>query len=155
MNYVNNKKILRNSYTPTKPKFYNEQDKGDLDTRLQQADYGEIISNTDKYFEKVNITNFDLIHHCCRGDKLTHDRKYYETLFEKKVDLELNNQLQKDVFFSSAQRCECKDVYFEKDSQKDHFNRTFVKEELKKKGIFLSSMQKQKKCTDECKYLSF
>ena len=47
MNYVNNKKILRNSYIPAKPKFYNEQDKGDLDTRLQQADYGEIISNTD------------------------------------------------------------------------------------------------------------
>ena len=99
MNYVNNKKILRNSYIPTKPKFYNEQDKGDLDTRLQQAEYGEIISNTDKYFEKVNITNFDLIHRRRRGDKLTHDRKYCETLFEKKVDLELNNQLQKDGFF--------------------------------------------------------
>ena len=97
----------------------------------------------------MTITNFDLIHHHCRGDKLTRDRKYYETLFKKKVDLELNNQLHQDVFLSSAQRCEGKDVYFEKYLQKDRFNGTFVKEELKKKGIFLSLMQKRKKCTDE------
>ena len=78
-------------------------------------------------------------------------------MFKKKVDFELNNQLHKDVFLSPAQRCERKDVYFEKKKklQKEHFNRTFVKEELKKKGIFLSLMQKQKKCTDECKSLSF
>ena len=149
MNFVNNKKILRNSYIPTKPKWYNEQDKGDLDTRLQQADYGEIISNTDKYFEKVNIINFDLLHHRCRGDIL------FKLYLKKRSTLNLIINYKKMVFFSSAQRCECEDVYFEKDSQKDHFNRTFVKEELKKKGIFLSSMQKRRKCTDECKSLSF
>ena len=76
-------------------------------------------------------------------------------MFKKKVDFELNNQLHKDVFLSSAQRCELKDIYFEKDLQKDHFNRNFVKEELKKKGIFLLSVQKRKKYTDECKSLSF
>ena len=149
MNYTNDKKILRNSYVPTRPKFYNKDNKGNLDTRLQQETYNEIISNPDKYFEKTTITNFDLIHHHCRGDKLIHDRKYYETLFKKKVDFEFNNQLRKDVFL-----LQLKDVYFEKDLQKDHFNQTLVKEQLKK-GIFLSSMQKRKKCTDECKSLSF
>ena len=149
MNFVNNKKILRNSYIPTKPKLYNEQDKGDLDTRLQQADYGEIISNTDKYFEKVNIINFDLLHHRCRGDI------FFKLYLKKRSTLNLIINYKKTFFFSSAQRCECKDVYFEKDSQKDHFNRTFVKDELKKRGIFLSSMQKRRKCTDECKSLSF
>ena len=64
--------------------------------------------------KKMTITNFNLIHHHCRGDKLTHNRKYYKTLFKKKVDFELNNQLHKDVFLSSAQRRERKDVYFEK-----------------------------------------
>ena len=98
MNYENDKKILRNSYVPTRAKFYNKHDKGDLDTRLQQDTYNEIISNSDEYFEKVTITNFDLMHHQCRGDKLTHDRKYYETLFKKKVDFEFNNQLRKDAF---------------------------------------------------------
>ena len=149
MNYANNKKILRNSCLLTRPKFYNKHEKVDLDTRLQQETYNEIISNSDEYFEKTTITNFDLIHHHCRGDKLIHDRKYYETLFKKKLDFEFNNQLRKDVFL-----LQLKDVYFEKDLQKDHFNRTLVKEQLKK-GIFLSSMQKRKKCTDECKSLSF
>ena len=99
MNYASDKKILTNSYVPTRPKFYNEHDKGDLHTRLQQETYNQIISNSDEYFEKATITNFDLIHHQCRGDELTHDRKYYETLFKKKVDFELNNQLHKDIFF--------------------------------------------------------
>ena len=98
MNYANNKKILRNSCLLTRPKFYNKHEKVDLDTRLQQETYNEIISNPDEYFEKTTITNFDLIHHHCRGDKLIHDRKYYETLFKKKVDFEFNNQLRKDVF---------------------------------------------------------
>ena len=96
MNYANNKKILRNSCVLTRSKFYNKHEKVDLDTRLQQET--EIISDPDEYFEKTTITNFDLIHHHCRGDKLIHDRKYYETLFKKKVDFEFNNQLRKDVF---------------------------------------------------------
>ena len=110
MSYINDEKILRNSYVPTRLKFYNKHDKGGLDT--QQETYNEIISNLDKYFEKTIITNFDLIHHYCRGDKLTHGRKYYETLFKKNVDFEFNNRLHQDVYLSSAQRCERKDVYF-------------------------------------------
>ena len=93
MNYVNNKKILRNSYIPAKPKFYNEQDKGDLDTRLQQADYGEIISNTDKYFEKVNIINFDLLHHRCRGDI------FFKLYLKKRSTLNLIINYKKTFFF--------------------------------------------------------
>ena len=99
MNYTNDKKILRNSYVPTRPKFYNKDDKGDLDTRLQQETYNEIISNPDKYFEKTTITNFDLIHHHCRGDKLTHARKYYETLFKKRSTLNLIMNYTKTFFF--------------------------------------------------------
>ena len=81
MNYPSDKKILRNSYVLTRPKFYNKHNKGNLDTRLQQDIYNEIIFNPDEYFEKTTISNFDLIQHHCRVDKLTHDRKYYETLF--------------------------------------------------------------------------
>ena len=88
----------------------------------------------------MTFTNFELIHQQCRGDKPLHDRKYYESLFKKKVEHELNNQLHCDVFLSSAQICKRKDVCFEKGLQKDHFSQSFAKEELKKKGIFLSSM---------------
>ena len=144
MNYANDKKILRNSYIPTRSKFYNKHDKGNLDTRLQQETYNKIISNPNKYFEKTTITNFDLMHHHCRGDELTHDRKYYKTLFKKKIDFAFNNELHKDVFLSSAQRYERKDVYFENDLQKDCFNQTFVKEQLKKRDFFVVDAKTKK-----------
>ena len=144
MNYTNNKKILWNSYVLARPKFYKKHHKGNLGTLLQQETYNEIISNPDEYFEKTTITNFDLMHHHYRGDKLTHDRKYYEMLFKKKVDFEFNNQLHKDVFLSSAQRCERKDVYFKKDLQEDHFNRTLVKEQLKKRDFSIIDAKTKK-----------
>ena len=72
-----------NSYVLTKPKKYNKHDSFDLDTRLQQMTFNKIIQNPDEHFEKTFITNFDLIHHQCRGDKLSHSREYYETLFKK------------------------------------------------------------------------
>ena len=59
---------------PTKPKFYNENGKDDLDSQLQQMTFNEINSDLDNFFEKVHITNFDLIHSKCRGDELKLDR---------------------------------------------------------------------------------
>ena len=90
-----------NSYIPTKPKKYNEHDSFDLDTRLQQMTFNKIIQNPDEHFEKTFITNFDLIHHQCRGDKLSHSREYYETLFFKKKSSEIDIK-QRDSFVSAA-----------------------------------------------------
>ena len=59
---------------PTKPKFYNENGKDDLDSQLQQMTFNEFNSDLDNFFEKVHITNFDLIHSKCRGDELKLDR---------------------------------------------------------------------------------
>ena len=59
---------------PTKPKFYNENGKDDLDSQLQQMTFNKINSDLDNFFEKVHITNFDLIHSKCRGDELKLDR---------------------------------------------------------------------------------
>ena len=59
---------------PTKPKCYNENGKDDLDSQLQQMTFNEINSDLDNFFEKVHITNFDLIHSKCRGDELKLDR---------------------------------------------------------------------------------
>ena len=73
-NNNNNNKILVNNYVPTKPKFYNENGKDDLDSQLQQMTFNEINSDLDNFFEKVHITNVDLIHNKCRGDELKLDR---------------------------------------------------------------------------------
>ena len=42
--------------------------------------FNEIVNNTDYHFQNSYITNFDLIHHNCRGDPLNHTKKYYETI---------------------------------------------------------------------------
>ena len=129
MNYANNKKILRNSCLLTRPKFYNKHEKVDLDTRLQQETYNEIISNPDEYFEKTTITNFDLIHHHCRGDKLTHNRKYYETLFKKRSTLNLIINYTKTFFF-----LQLKDVNLKTFILKKIYKKTILTEILSRKN---------------------
>ena len=151
MNYA---KYTRNSYILTRSKLLNEHDKFDLDVQLQQMAFNEIIQNPDNYFENVFITNFDLIHNQCRGDKLKHDRKYYETLFKEKLNFEINDINQRDCFVSATINSERKDVYIEKKIYKNQFSRKLLREKLNKNGVFLSNMRR-KKCTDDCKSLPF
>ena len=143
-----------NSYIPIRPKKLNERDKFDLDARLQQMTFNEIIQNPDNYFENAFITNFDLIHNQCRGDELKHDRKYYETLFKEKLNSEIKEIDQKNRFVSAAINSERKDVYIEKQIYEDHYSRKLLREKLNKNGVFLSNMRR-KKCTDDCKSLPF
>ena len=129
--------------------------KKDLHIRFLEEKYNKIISDPDDYFAKVKFINFDLINNHRRRDKLKHGREYYETLFKKNIDSEVVNSLHKDPFVSAAQRSERQDVRLEKDLQQAHFQATDLKERLKQKGVYLSSMQKRKKATDDCKTLPF
>ena len=151
---MNYRKYPTNSYIPTKPKMLNEHDKFDLDARLQQMTFDEIIQNPDNYFENAFITNFDLIHNQCRGGELKHDRKYYETLFKEKLNSEIEEIDQKNRFVLAAINSEQKDVYIEKQIYEDHYSRKLLREKLNKNGVFLSNMRR-KKCTDDCKSLPF
>ena len=54
-----------NSYIPTK---VTETD--DLHSKLKKMTYDEIIEDYDCHFKNCYVTNFDLIHHECRGDKI-------------------------------------------------------------------------------------
>ena len=116
--------------------------------------FNEIMQNPDSHFENAYITNFDLIHHECRGDKLTHDRKYYETLFKEKVNSEIKEIDQKNRFALAAINSEWKDVYIEKQIYEAHSSRKLLREKLNKNDVFLSNMRR-KKCTDDCKSLPF
>ena len=114
----------------------------------------KIIQNPDNHFENVFITNFDLINNQCRGDKLTHDRKFYETFFKEKLNSEINDIEQKDRFVSAAINSERKDVYIEQEIYKDQFSRKLLTEKLNKNGVFLSNMR-QTKYSNDCKSLPF
>ena len=132
--------------------------KGDLDFTLRKMTFKKIVDDLDYHFQKSYITNFDLIHHECRGDELSHDRKHYETIFKKNIEDEINSDDLRYRFLSSAIRSEWKDVAIEKAIFKEHFSREKLEEKLQKKCVFLSSMKKKaffKKKTDDCKSLMF
>ena len=84
--------------------------------------FNEIMKNPDSHFENAYITNFDLIHHQCRGDKLTHDKKYYETLFNERLNSQIINVNDKGNFVSAAINCERKDVYIETEINENHLS---------------------------------
>ena len=65
-------------------------------------------------FANCYVTNFDLIHHECRGDKLENSKKYYETICKKAVNKEIKEHEQKTYFVSEAIDSESKDVFREK-----------------------------------------
>ena len=132
------KTLLTNSYIPTRPKKYNnQQDRFDLDDRLNQMKFNEIIENSDSYFENVKLTNFDLIHNECNGSELSYSRGYYQTLFKEKLDSEITDQKQKNSFISSAIKCHRDDVLIEKKIIDEHFI-----QKLEKKNFFFVQYEK-------------
>ena len=141
-----------NSYVPTK---VTEADK-DLDLKLKEMKYNDIVKDCDFHFENCYITNFDLIHHECRGDKLQFSRKFYETIFYDSVKKNLD-EINQEKFLSSAIKSERSNVNIEKKLIIEHFKRESLERNLEKKGIFLSAMRKKFYCkkTDECKSIKF
>ena len=126
-----------NSYVPTK---VTETDK-DLDLKLKEMKYNDIVKDCDFHFENCYITNFDLIHHECRGDKLQFSRKFYETIFYDSVKKNLD-EINQEKFLSSAIKSERSNVNIEKKLIIEHFKRESLERNLEKKGIFLSAMRK-------------
>ena len=127
---------------------------------LDKHKYEKFINDPGYHFANSYVTNFDLIHHQCRGDKLKHSRKYYETIYKNKVNEEIKKDDLKDRFISKAIDSERKDVFLKKNLLTEHFNRIKLEEKLEQKHVFLSSMKKKafikkKKYTDDCKSLPF
>ena len=140
-----------NSYVPTKVTEVH-----DLHSRLNKMKYDEIIENLDYHFKNCFVTNFDIIHHECRGDKLSFSREHYETVFYNRLKENLNEQNQ-EKFIASAIRSERKDINFEKKVISEHFNKVEIEKKLEEKGVFLSAMKKKFyfKKTDDCKSIKF
>ena len=130
-------KYPMNSYIPTKVTEVH-----DLNSRLNKMKYDEIMSDLEYYFQNCYITNFDKIHHECRGDKLNFSKKYYETIFYDQLIQNISYDDQ-EKFISFAIRSKREDVNFERKVILEHFNKLEVEKELEKKGVFLSAMEKK------------
>ena len=126
-----------NSYIPTKvTEVY------DLNSRLIDMKYNEIMQDLEYHFQNCYITNFDKIHHECRGDKLNFSKEYYETIFYDQVKENIS-EVDEEKFISSAIRSKREDMNFERKIIIEHFNKLKVEKELEKKGVFLSAMKKK------------
>ena len=134
-----------NNYVPTVV-----NDVHDLHTRFNKDKYDKIISDFDYHFSNCFITNFDLIHNECRGDKLEYSKKFYQTVFSDQLKKNLKEKDRRN-FCAYAIKSERKDLYFEKKVINEHF-----RDKLEFRGIYLSSMRKKFcKKTDDCKSLKF
>ena len=126
-----------NSYIPIKVTEVH-----DLNSRLNKIKYDEIMENLEYHFQNCYITNFDKIHHECRGDKLHFSKRHYETIFYNQLKQNIDEQNQ-EKFISSAIRSKRKDINFEKKVILEHFNKLKIEKELEKRGVFLSAMKKK------------
>ena len=119
--------------------------------------YNEIMKDFDYHFKNCYISNFDLIHNECRGDKLNFSRRFYETITYSDVKKKLSTNFE-NKFISSAIKSERKDLHIEKKIITENFRTVEeIKEKFESKGIFLSSMRKRFYCkkTDNCKSLKY
>ena len=142
---MNSERYPVQNYIPSNPmkKLGNGNCVHDLSTTLQKMTFQKIIDDPDYHFKNCYISNFDLIHHECRGDKLSYSRKHYQTIFIEQINKEITNDDLRYRFISSAIKSKQDDVFFGEKVFIEHFNRNKLEEEMKKKGVFLSAMKKK------------
>ena len=126
-----------NSYIPIKVTEVH-----DLNSRLNKIKYDEIMENLEYHFQNCYITNFDKIHHECRGDERCFSKKHYETIFYNQLKQNIDKQ-NHEKFISCAIRSEREDLNFERKVILEHFNKLKIEKELEKEGVFLSAMRKK------------
>ena len=93
-----------------------------LITYINQLDYKKFEEDRDSYLEKINITNFDIIHSKCRNEPLENEIKYYKTIDTK--DLKQMPLADKDAALAACFRSKRKDIYVVK-SLRDEYFRTW------------------------------
>ena len=132
-----NNDIVVNRYIP-----YYLKEKTFLHDTLLIHKYERIKQDLPDYFFNVKILNFDIIHHESSGNLLTHHKKYYQQIHEKDF-IYIPKKDDKYNFISNAIKSRRNDIYIQKDVILKHFVNEELKEKFRRKGIFLSSMEKK------------
>ena len=113
--------IGRTSYIPRyvkdNLKWY---EKEGLITYFDQLKYKEFKKDRDAYINETKITNFDIIHHECRGDKLEKTIKEHNTI--KKEKLKQLPPSEKYAAVAACFRSSNKNIVVEKSVAKEHFS---------------------------------
>ena len=134
---MNSRKYTVQNYVPFNPnKTTKNRTFNDLDTTLKQVTFNEILNDPDYHFENSFVTNFDLIHHQCRGDELSYSKKHYETIANKKIKEEILDENVRNRFICSAIRSERKDEAIEKKVFKNILTERRLKKTYQKRVFF-------------------
>ena len=109
---MNQSKYPVTNHVPYNPNNYLTESicEHSLGDTLDRQKYQKIINNPSYHFTYSYVTNFDIIHHECRGDKLQNSKEYYETISKESVDKEIEEN-KKTYFISEAIDSERKDVF--------------------------------------------
>ena len=90
--------------------------------------YKEATGNPNQYFSNVKFVNLDIIYHGIRKTKLQKPVEEYQTIY--KNDFDGYDQKLKNEMLSVAYRSERKDIFFEKDLDRNHFFEKYPHVEL-------------------------
>ena len=111
---MNSQTISANSYVPpyVSPglKWY---ERDGLMTYIDRPKYEKFEKDRDSYLQNAKITDFDIIHHECRGDELQNSYKHYKTVNEKTLDKMPSNDRKKAI--GACFRTKRKDLYVQRD----------------------------------------
>ena len=79
----------------------------------------EFLKDTDSHFKTVQVVNFDIIHHDCKGDPLQGSYNEYQTVNTKDMGKHSSNTKKKIV--NSAIPSDRKDIFIDKKVTPNHF----------------------------------
>ena len=94
-------------------------------TYIDDLKYHNFLKDMDSHVSRVKITNFNIIHHECRGDRLENPEQYYKTIYDKNFD-NYEDHIQNEAV-SCAIKSERDDIYFERDFLNRHMKRDIEK----------------------------
>lgn len=99
-------------------------------TYFDDLKYEQLASNTDEFFKRAYIFNFDIINHDCWGYPVKNAETYYQTIRKKDFNnYEDHVQNRADL---SAIKSERNNVYFEHGILKRHFKPVNSKIDIEK-----------------------
>ena len=108
-------KIFVNKYIPEAvPSNLKWYERDGLLTYIDQLKYKRFTSDSDKYLEKAQVINFDMIHNRCRGDHQTYSDKDYQTVAWS--DVKNMSQKERKRAIAACLRSERKGIFVGKNS---------------------------------------
>lgn len=101
---------------------------------IEDFKYKQFVEDMDSYFSCAKITNFDIIHHHCRGDQLQNSRRHYETMFGR--DLKNYEDRTCNQAMLSAIKVDCDDIHFKCNILKSHI-KSDIEKDILSNNMFL------------------